>query len=170
MLDPVHHAQLIADLDQIARDAGVPKRYIEDSMGDYGCQAELFEWVKGYKTHAKTGCYGLALIDPDATQKLSAITGAFIRNFVLARMVTLSNLLEEIKEGPVPDPTILVIPSFERPGITQFQANALWGFLEDRMLRERLTICAVKSTSQVASDFGKAISTLIANHFQTVVA
>lgn len=164
MLDPVVHNRILEDLDHIAEMAGVPKRYIEGSMTEY-CPPDQMEWVKGFKQHAKQGVFGLVLIGPKAAQQMMAITGAFVRNYVDARVLALGPLLDVLKEGVPYDPTVLCVPSFQRDGMTPFQINLLWGLLEDRMLRDKQTIIGVQSIALLTKSHGSHFGQHLENHF-----
>lgn len=165
ILDPDIHGRIIQDMQHIALDAGVPPRYIETSMVEF-CTPEQIEWFTNYRSQLGQGSYGLCFVGSDsALPQIMSIVGAFTRNFVYAKVLSLQRVFDELKDGGTIDPTILAIPSFHRPGATEFQKNSLWGLLEDRMLRDRHTIIQVQSLTQLQNDYGKHFRSHIDNHF-----
>lgn len=171
VLDPVLHARLIEEIDDIARTAGIPRRYIEESAVDLLSGDEI-EWVTGIRRHHLKGQFGLCFQGRDAMQEMMAIAGVLTRNFILAQVVTLNNLLDMLRTGEPVSATVLLVPSFHRAAskgsITPFQVNLLWSLLEDRLLTERQTVVAVQSIAQLKIDYGSHFADLITNHYRVL--
>lgn len=172
ILDPKVHARLIEEIDDVARAAGIPRRYIETSMSDY-CGTEEIEWVKGYHHHVSQGIYGLCYVgETDAAQRMMAMAGAFTRNHVFAQVVTMTALLDMLRDNDPPTASVLMIPSFHRPmkqnGITAYQQNLLWTLLEDRMIADKQTVISVQSIAQLAQDYGPHFRAHVESHMVIV--
>lgn len=168
VLDPDTHGRLIAEIDEIAREAGVPKKYIEQSMTNW-CGDDEIGWVKDYRENPSKGVYGMVYLGNDHTQKMMAVCGAFTRNFILAKLVTMHDLLDRLREGSDVTASVLVIPSFykslDKGGLTPYQIGLLWDLLEDRMINEKQTVLGVDSLSKLKSGYGEHFSSLIESHY-----
>lgn len=170
ILDPVTHARLIAEIDEVAARAGIPARYIETSMTELCSEAEI-DWVRRYPQLTRTGIFGLCYVGESPTQRMMSMAGAFTRNFVLARVATVNEVIEEAKEGRPPSASVLMIPTFHRSkqgGLTSFQLNTLWSILEQRMIDERQTVIAVQSIAQMKHDYGQHFADLVKNHYEQI--
>lgn len=165
VLDSTIHARLIEDIDHVSELAGIPKRFIHESMAQY-CPEEQVKWVSQFRQQQGSGYYGLCISGmASPAQQMMSITGAFVRNFVDARLISLQSLLEALKNGDPPNATVLLVPSFHRTGLTSYQINALWSFLEDRMLADLQTVVQVQSIAQIGSEYGKHFRAHLENHF-----
>lgn len=169
ILDPEKHARLIEEIDDIARMAGIPKRYIENSATDI-CSKEELGWLKGIRTHHESGQFGLCFEGGDYAPTMMAMCGALTRNFILAQMMTLNNLLDSLRVNDPVQATVLFVPSFHRNAakgaVTPFQVNLLWNLLEERMLSERQTVIGVQSIAQMKIDYGSHFADLVTNHYR----
>lgn len=170
-LDPDIHGRLIAEIDDIARYAGVPRKYIEESMAEF-CGDKEIEWVRGYKDHPRQGVFGLAYVGVGSTQRMMAMVGAFTRNFIMARLITMRDIVDLLREGDMPDPSVLVIPSFytslAKGALTAYQISLLWDLLEDRMIKERQTVLGIESMSKMKAGYGDHFAQLVENHYLKV--
>jgi hypothetical protein len=115
VLDPEVHARLVADIDHIAAAAGITKDWILRPLAQT-VPPDMVEWVKRYRFHAREGRTGLALIgrdiDPTPETAMSAMAGALTRNFILAQVMTLGQVMEALKDGMPPVASCLLIPNF----------------------------------------------------------
>lgn len=171
MLDPDRHARLIEELDEVARMAGIPKRYIENSATDI-CAKDELDWLKGVRKHHEKGQFGLCFNQREHLQEMMAMAGALTRNFILAQVITLPNLLDSLRSNEPITATVLFVPSFHRTAskgsITAYQVNLLWNLLEQRMLDERQTVIGVQSIAQMKIDYGSHFADLVQNHYRVL--
>lgn len=171
MLDKVVHARLIQEIDEVARMAGVPRRYIENGAKDILSDSEI-KWLRGLRTHHVTGQFGGVFEGRQHVNEMMAMIGALTRNFIFAQLVTLNDLVEMLRENEPINATVLFVPSFHRAsskgGVTPFQTNLLWGLLEDRMMMERQTVIGVQSIAQMRVDYGAHFGDLISNHYTVI--
>lgn len=172
VLDPVLHARLIEEITEVARAAGIPRKYIEQSMSDWCTDAEV-AWVRRYHHLVDEGVYGLCYVGEPPIERMMAIAGAFTRNFVLAQLVPMGPLLELLRENEPPKASVLLVPSFHRPmkqgGVTAFQQNLLWTLLEARMIAQKQTVIHVQSIAQLGQDYGPHFRHHVENHFEIIV-
>jgi hypothetical protein len=172
VLDPEVHRQLIADLPEIARTAGIPPRYIQTSMTEF-CDKPEIDWVRGYHEHVEKGHYGACFVGREHATQMMAMVGALTRNFVLAQLWTLNNLIDMLRTNEPINASVLFLPSFhvetkKGEGLTAFQKNLLWQCLEERMLAEKQTVIGVHSLQLIAQDYGAHFRQLLDNHYEVL--
>lgn len=172
VLDPEVHGRLIEEIDTVADYAGIPKRYIEQGMLDV-CEPEEVDYVRCYPKNAENGIFGMCYVGVSHLERMMYVTGCFTRNFILAQVIPLTTVLEMLKEGRPPDPSVLLIPSFHRhvgknAALTAYQVSNLWGLLEDRMIRQKQTVVGIDSMSKMKSDYGSYFEDLFRNHYVKV--
>ena len=163
------HARLLEDIDRYAEMASVPVYMIHEPLSLY-CDEREVKWVKSIMLHRENGGAGLCLtgIDPKqpVERKMMAIGAALLRNYIDARVVTMTTLLEEHKEGEVESPTVLLIPNFYveysggKPN-TNWQVNILQDILMRRLVERKMTIIYVQSISGLKKNFGENIGAFI---------
>ena len=97
------HGRLVQNLDAYARDAGIQPRWVWTPLAATCGQVEV-NYVRQYPTHRAEGLVSglLYLRDasaefPNVDERMSAIAGAFTRNFIRARVMTLSMVLDHIQ-------------------------------------------------------------------------
>jgi hypothetical protein len=90
VLLPQIHSQLVRDMIAIARDAAIQPDWISSPLKN-ACGTAEITWVKRFKFHAHEGHTGLCFIGKNPKvnsieDRMSAIAGALVRNFIRARM------------------------------------------------------------------------------------
>jgi hypothetical protein len=154
------HARLIADAPSICRIAGVPWAMVEKSATEYLPGPEL-DFLRRYPHHLRAG-KGLLLTGkhkPGPDTKLQAMGGAFLRNFIDARVMTVQALLDiHDEEGSFPDPTVLLIPNLhvvqKGKALTAWMNQLLYDLLVTRRTSGRMTIAYVESLEALGTAFG----------------
>lgn len=171
ILDPKKHQRLIEELHEVSHRAGIPPRYIEQSMTEHCGEAEV-DFVRRYPDLIGTSTFGAVVSGAERTQALMAMCGAYTRNFVFAQVTPLSGLLDTLKGGVVPTCSVLLIPSFHRPStqgsLTAFQIGLLWSLIEGRMMNDQLTVVGVQSIAKMKQDYGAHFADLFANHYEAL--
>ena len=162
------HERLVADIEHIADAAAIQKRWIWTPLA--GVVGEpVVQWVRTFRKHSQMNLSGLCLIGPkpqDAAMQVSAVTGALIRNFIDARVMTCAQIYERAKSGEVPNPTCLLISNFflgESHGIklASWEIAALQDLLFDRHMRGQSTVIYATNLDAMASEYGSAITQLV---------
>jgi hypothetical protein len=171
VLDAKVHGRLIADLRRIARRANVAPRAITTPMAEVCSPAEV-EWVKGLREHMREGIAGLMLVgNPERIEeRMAAIAGACIRNFVDARVMSLQEVLAHMKAGDMPKPTVLLVPNFFVPyekggSVAKWEVSALLGLLMDRYSAGVLTIVYVDNVPLLGREYGPMIREHLLNYY-----
>lgn len=160
VLDEEYHARLIQSLPLVMEQAGIPKKFILGSAKDFVPQADL-EWLRSYAALREEGSAGLVYVGvEDASIRLMALVGAFIRNYIDARFVTLQDVLEKLKNGVDYSPSVVAMPNFfsgTGASVPSWQASQLLGWLYDRHAKEKTTLLYVSSMEELKKTYGDAM-------------
>lgn len=172
IMDKEYHARLIADLENVSLVAGIPPNMVWSKLSQY-CEDEEFEWVRHFREI--TEC-GLAFVGPHTIpveDKMMAITGAFLRNHIDARMIVVQDIIKYLKDDDMPSPCVLLIPNFclEKTGggdIPTWEVSSLLGLLYSRMAHNQKTILYIGSMTALEKQYGAAFKSHIENHYKIV--
>src|SRR5262245_15875090 len=112
VLSPEKHGRLIAEREDIAKDARIPVELLWKALPKLS-EAER-DWVAKFRQHRSKGYCGLLVTGPctdlDPLSRFGAIAGCLSRNFVRARVFSLVDTLSEIADGEPIQATCLLIP------------------------------------------------------------
>ncbi len=99
-LDREAHAELIRDVGMYSRLAGVRREWLWQRLADYAGEKEI-RYVSSYRKLRDRGIQGLLYVGASSgvTDRMQAITGALVRNFVDARIRPTSQAITRI--GPI---------------------------------------------------------------------
>ena len=167
ILDDDKHRMLIADMSNVCQQSGVPPKYIHTSMRNYCNDAEC-TWVAKYHSLNQTGKCGLLLVGQNIETRCLAISGALIRNYLDARVVTLQTVIDD---GV--DPTILVIPNFYISAIDtkphpSWKVDQVYSILLERMSTGQQTILGVTSMNDLKMVYGDNVFNHLTKNYITV--
>lgn len=173
LLKPDSHWRIVDDLVGIARTANIPPQYIyKHSMVGTCSEAEI-EWVRQLKRLPDMDIAGLAI---HGTQKgllyerMLAMAGALVRNFVDARVVTLQTLLEDIKAGAQTEGTVVIVPNFHTSpekggGLHPRFIGQLLDWLYQRYGEQKQTVIYIESLPLLREHYGDDIAQLVTSHY-----
>lgn len=175
VLKKEHHGRLVADLANIAMDAAIRPHWIYTSLLEVGSEAEV-SWVKSFRANVNAGVSGLCIVGknvPKVEDRMSAIAGALVRNFIRAKVVTVASLIEQHEEGATPDPTCLLIPNFfigKTMGgdLPTWRIAKLHDILVERHMSGRQTVLYVTDLKNLAAEYGTPMAGLIESHYKIV--
>jgi hypothetical protein len=167
VLDPVRHARLLEDLDHICAVANIPQKYVKESMTSH-CTAKEVDWVVNFHMHRNVSP-GLLLVDrPNVTNACCAIGGALLRNFIDARVMTLTSLLDAASSGDVPTPTVMIIPnmfvSSYGKQLPAFKVAHLYDILLSRATSNLPTVVCVEDIDAMTAAYGLAFADHLKNY------
>lgn len=172
LLDKVHHERLLADLPKVAEMAGIPPQFVWSKLSEY-CKGEDYQWVRHIRSLPSQGlCYTAKQAVP-VEDKMMAITGALLRNYIDARVLSLQEVIARLKDGDMPSPTVLLIPNFcldksEGGDIPSWQVSSLLGLLITRMSQNLKTVLYVSSIATLEKSYGEVFKQHITTHFEMV--
>lgn len=171
VLNPEVHADLVVELDNVCEIAGVRRKHVINSMKGI-CSAEEMEWVRRFPQHRENECAGLAYVGASQIQeRMSALCGALVRNFIDARIVTVQSLID--MKDPPPDPTVLIVPNFfiGKSGggdLATWHTTALLGVLIQRLNHSRLTVVGISDMNAMALQYGHTFREIIEAYYTQV--
>lgn len=164
VIDPEVHGPLIADWENLARAANVPVGCLDVSMVDANTEAEI-AYVKALRRKAGEGVYGMVCTGKKPklpmTNRFIGITAACLRNYIEARIMTLDEVLQSVKRGAMPSPTVLLVPNFfitpsDGGKIADWQVSGLLSMLYDRQVAGKQTFLYVQSMAALEQAYGSA--------------
>lgn len=172
-----HHARLVANLPAHAADAGIMPHWIYSPLPAFIGEAERRYLLK-IKQHMtdqdRSGiCYvGKAKTQP-IDQRMSAVAGALLRNFIRARVLTLGQVLDQATELTANPVSALFIPNFyltaaEGGTIASWQVSSLYDLITARHLTGQQTFLYVSDDKQIAKEYGLAFAQLLDSSFLKV--
>jgi hypothetical protein len=165
VLDQSRHARLIADIDHICAIARVPRLYVETSMKQH-CDAAEVEYVVNFRLY-RASVGGLVISEkknPDT--RIMAICGAFVRNFIDARVYSLTDILEAVQDKDVPEPTVMLIPNLYVPSLPKWKSSLLYDVLLRRLTSNLPTVVAVESMMDLRKDYGETFFQHLTSHYK----
>lgn len=176
LLDKTYHDRLLADLERITLTAGIPPEYVWTRLSDF-CPGEDGGWLRSLK---KCTQQGLAFVGgkgkkftPPIEDKMMAMTGACLRNYIDARMMPVQEVIHALKNDTMPTPTVLFIPNFcldkgDGGNIAQWEISSLLGLLYSRMAKNLKTVIYVGSMTSLEANYGEAFKAHIQSHYQLI--
>ena len=114
VLNPAIHSRLVADIETYANDARIMPEAIWTPMA-HACGADEINYVKRFKFHRSEGIAGLVFTgkgDADIDGRMRVMAGALVRNFIRARVMVATELVDAIDDDGIPDMSALLLPNF----------------------------------------------------------
>jgi len=159
MLDQVEHARIIQDFEQVCMTAGVQGKFLHESMTAHCGDIEV-DWVRNFNKYRLQGQSGLLLegvLRPDV--RCQAIAGAFLRNFIDARVIPLNTVLELKDAGNMPSPTVLLIPNLfvaaTSKNVPAWKVQIVYDLFLERTVQGKACVAYVESLTGVTTAYGK---------------
>ena len=173
VLDPMEHDRMVADIAKIARDANLRPEWIWARIEQH-CSAGEIEWVRRFPFHAREGRAGLCLVgkhpEPGIEDRMSAIAGTLVRNFVRARLLTVSQMITAVDAGQPPEMSCLLVPNFflgkTEASVADWRLALLLDGLLHRKLRGLQTVLYVTDLAALGKEYGMALRRHVERHYQ----
>jgi hypothetical protein len=173
VLNPDVHERLVKELVDVCRDASIQPSWVWTALADTGASQAELEYVRRFKFHSREGLTGLALIGGGPSEdRMAAMAGALIRNFIRPQVIPVLRLLEILEEGGTVDPTCLMIPNFfvgkaEAGAFPAWKVAKLYDLLLERHMTGMQTVIYVSDMKKMDAEYGGSIGAHIAAHFYT---
>lgn len=167
------HARLLADLKRFAAQAGIPPEYVWSRLSQYCTGADL-TWVRKMREGKD---HGLIYVGTNFAQpiedKMMAIAGACLRNYIDARVMTVQDVLNRLKNDTMPAPTLVLVPNFcmskdDAQGVAPWEAGALLGWLYSRLARNLKTVLYVGSMEALQIAYGDSMHKHLLAHYSRI--
>jgi len=172
ILNREYHARLLLNLETHAANAGIPPEFVWSKMSKY-CTPEEVTWVRRMRVEKDHGLCYRGVFPVPIEDKMMAVTGACLRNYIDARMMTVQEVLHYLKAGDMPSPTVLLIPNFcldkgEGGDIAQWQSSSLLGLLYSRLAKNLKTVLYIGSEAALEKHYGEAFAKHIRSHYTMI--
>lgn len=163
LIDIGTHEMLLDDIQGVLRQAGIQEKYVWTPIRDY-CEEDEVNYVA-------------TLNDPDApaigmvyigningasvNDRMMAIAGTCLRNYINAKVMTVQDVLLSLKTDSMPsNVSVLLIPNFfigkkEGGTIANWEISALLGMLYKRQQEGKKTILYVSDENALEAEYGK---------------
>lgn len=170
ILNREYHERLLADLNKYAGIAGIPKEFVWAKLSAY-CTDKDVEWVRRMREGKDHGLvYEGSGFSVPIADKMMAITGACLRNYIDARFMTVQDVLEQLKNGTMRSPTMVLVPNFcmpkdEASSVAPWQAASLLGWLYSRMAHDLKTVLYVGDMATLEKNYGEAMASHLRHHY-----
>ena len=174
LLNPDKHYVLVEKLAQYAREAGIPSKYIYRPIEDFCDDNPEVTWMKQYRYHRCRDVYGVCFVgSPHHLQRMSAMVGMCVRNYISSRLTDLTTLLTDLKDNNASDVDMLSVGNFclgQMSGghVPAWQIPALIGYLYKRYSSEQYTIVYVDDFANIKKIYGPTMSEHIEEYFDII--
>lgn len=167
VLDKEVHARLVADIENIAADAGILPHWIWTSLAATGGVAKKEGvWIKRFRFHSAHDKSGLVLsgkfTELPVELHMAAIAGALTRNFIRAKVMSVNAFIDLVNDGNVPDMSCVLIPNFyvaKSLGghMPEWRVSVLLDGLMQRHAGGLQTVVGASGMDTLAADYGIAV-------------
>lgn len=171
ILVPEVHAQLVESMEGYCQVANIPDAFVYRIRMDKYCSADEINYVKTYKRTRRVGIAGFMYAGRSVgvDERMMAMTGAFLRNYIDARLMTIQQVTQKLKEGEDVDASVVLIPNFvsssarsKPPG---WVVDSIQGWLLSRYARQRPIVAYIKSMVALRASWGDVVRDHFANRF-----
>lgn len=170
ILSKEYHERLITNLKKYAGKAGIPPKYVWSKLSQYCSDADV-TWVRKMREGTDCGLiYTGTAYNVPVEDKMMAIAGACLRNFIDARMMTVQDVIFRLKDESMPYPTVILVPNFcmskdDVSSVAPWQAAALLGWLYSRLAKNLKTVLYVGDMKTLESAYGEAMAKHLSAHY-----
>lgn len=173
ILDKAFHERLIADLPRIAAKAGIPPQYVWTRLSEF-CSEKDIQWVRRMRSGQDQGLiYTGTNFSVPVEDKMMAIAGACLRNFINARMMPVQSIISRLKNDDMPSATVVLVPNFcmakdDVSGVAPWEAASLLGWLYSRLAQNQKTVLYVGSMKTLEEVYGEAMARHLKAHYVVI--
>lgn len=170
ILNREYHDRLIADLKRFANKAGIPPEFVWSKMSKY-CTDEDMNWVRKMREGKDNGLvYVGSGFDVPVEDKMMAIAGACLRNYIDAQVMSVQDVLLRLKNDNMPNCTVCLVPNFamsnlDSQSVASWQTAHLLGWLYSRMAKNLKTVLYVGSMDSLNQGYGESMVKHIKTHY-----
>jgi len=171
VLKPEKHHRLVDAIGRVCEVAGVRKEFVARSATEFCGQTEI-NWLMNIRQNSDEGVSGLFYLtvkEHNVEQRMMALAGACLRNYIHARVMTLGDVLSETNSGGHDDPSVLFIPNFcvteKEHQLSQWDASSVYDLLLHRYTRSLQTVLGVHTMKVIESIYGVSCSQHIENYY-----
>lgn len=173
ILNREYHDRLLADLKRFANKAGIPPEFVWSKMSKY-CTDDDMTWVRKMREGKDNGLVYVGTgFDVPVEDKMMAIAGACLRNYIDAQVMSVQEISARLKNDNMPNCTVCLVPNFamsslDLASVAPWQAAALLGWLYSRMAKNLKTVLYVGSFNSLDKEYGEAMVKHIKVHYKVI--
>ena len=180
LIDEVQHIQLLSDIAGYTRTAGIPEHFVWTSANDY-CGEDEIEYIGTIKKSLNdrdgmnNGMVYVGDVDgAPINERMMAIAGVCLRNYINAKVMTVQAVLDAIKQSTMPtNVSVLLIPNFfsaraDGGRIAEWEVANLLGLLYQRQQDGKHTILHVSSMKELGTEYGTSFKKHLQGKFVTI--
>lgn len=158
LIDTVAHEMLLADIKGVLQQAGIPERFVWTSIHEY-CESDEIDYVSTLndKDAEAIGMVYVGDIEgASINDRMMAIAGTCLRNYINAKVMVLYDVLQALRGGDMPSPSVLLIPDFfDGSKVAEWEKSGLLGLLYKRQQEGKQTIIYVSDKKALEAEYGK---------------
>jgi len=161
LIDEREHDQLLADINGVIRQAGIPVEYVWTSIKEFCADDEVDYVASIKKDDSALGMMYIGTFEGrPVNERMMSIAGACLRNYINAKVMTVQDVLSALKTDSMPSPTVLLIPNFcmgKKSGghLAEWEKSNLLGLLYKRQQEDKKTVLYLSSMEDMEADYGK---------------
>jgi len=174
LMSATYHERLVADIKGVVQQAGINETYVWTSMRKH-CGSDEVKYVSNIKLHAEREdpIFGMAYVGKISgsavNDRMMAIAGACLRSYINAKVMTLQEVIDAMKSGLMPSPTVLLIPNFflgrgDGGHIADWEVSSLIGLLYKRQQEGKQTVLYVSDWAGMKAQYGQVFEDHIAGN------
>jgi hypothetical protein len=180
IIDEVAHVQLLSDIAGYTRTAGIPEHFVWTSANEY-CGPDEIEYIGTIKKSlndrdgVNLGMVYVGDVDGAAiNERMMAIAGVCLRNYINAKVMTVQAVLDSIKQATMPtNVSVLLIPNFfssraDGGRIAEWEVANLLGLLYQRQQDGKHTILHVSNMKELGEEYGSSFKKHLQGKFVTI--
>lgn len=169
LLDKAYHDRLLADLTKVVEVAGIPAKFVWTKLSSF-CGKEEIAWLRTLRSSEQDGLAYTGKLNNPVEDKMMAMVGACLRNYIDARLMSVQDVIQLTKDGDMPSPTVLLIPNFcvdkaEGGDIAQWQTSSLLGLLYTRASKGQKTVLYASSLAALEKNYGRPFRDTVEAHY-----
>lgn len=173
VLDPTVHDLLVKDLERFVARANIPIEMVWTPMKTY-CTDEEIEYVKHLHQQSANSRFGLVYKQPSQLPiqtRMACATGACLRNFVDACVMTAHEVVSASKDGGSITATVLMIPNFymvKGGDLPDWQVSLLADVIYTRYAQAKQTFVGVGNLQKMETAYGSSLAQHLKTHFTII--
>ncbi len=169
ILQEKEHGRIIANLNRIAAQAGIPRDMICTSATEH-CEQREIEWFRRMRGNTRAGLAYLGYWQGGVEMRMMAAAGALIRNYIDARVTTVQRIIARAKGEEQEVSTVLFIPNLFVGPQPAWISQMLLDVLYARHAAGLKTVVYVTDLDKLGDDYGIHFMKHIANYYDKLGA
>lgn len=173
-LKPLTHDPLVAQLQFISEHSRVPEDYLKHVGAKEFCSDAEMDWLRNAKKYLHNNDMGMVFWGPQEfsiLKKMLAIGATLVRNYIDARVYSLTELLDLLddRNAESPECTVIIIPDFcvADYDIPKRLIHKLSGFLTSRFIEHKGMIAYIDSYEILERKYGSTLANYVKEHHKS---